>query len=274
MNYLRRLAARSPLKSILLHPRVRQVLASILALRFIPAVWQVDHPFSFLAAEVRRAGLRRYRLRASGEPIVVRHDQGGLELLDEIFRQRCYEPPPDVAPLIPAVPRILDVGANVGAFCAYATSRWPESHILAIEADPDNVVALRDLLTTGRSNRFEVLAAAASTDDEPIRFASGLGSGSRISSDGDLVDAVDLLALLPETDLLKLDIEGGEWPILEDVRLADTGPLVVVMEYHRRFPGDTDAQEAATKLLRSAGFEVGHVLANYWGHGTLWAWRE
>ena len=47
MNFLRRLAANSPLRRILLHPSVRRVLASILALRFVPAAWQVDRPYIF-----------------------------------------------------------------------------------------------------------------------------------------------------------------------------------------------------------------------------------
>ena len=184
MNFLRRLAANSPLRRILLHPSVRRVLASILALRFVPAAWQVDRPFSFLAAEARKVGLRTYRLRGTGTPVVVRHDKGGLELIDEIFRARCYEPPAEVAPFIPSAPRILDVGANVGAYSAFAADQWPKASITAIEADQENVDALRDLVGQRTGDHIEVVAAAASTNDEPIRFAAGLGSGSRISPDG------------------------------------------------------------------------------------------
>lgn len=274
MNALRRWAATSPLRNVLLHPRVRHLLASILALRFLPAAWAVDRPFAFLWADVRKVGIRSYRLRATGEPIVIRHGCNGLELLDEIFRRRCYDPPRPVAALIGAAPRVLDVGANVGGYSAFVRGRWPDARIVAIEADADNVEALRLFADLDASGTVEVLEAAATTNDAPLQFGSGRGSGSRIvAAGGDLVAGVDLLAMLPTADLVKMDIEGGEWPILSDERLAMGGPLVLVMEYHRRSQRDTTAGDAATELLENAGFEVGFVESNYWGHGTLWAWR-
>lgn len=273
LNRIRRFVHRSPLRRILLGRRVRRVLGRAATLRFLPAAGQVRRPLRFLSGEVTGRGMTVHRLRSSGRAIVVDHGRGASELVDEIFRARCYEPPEQIAALVPTAPRILDLGANLGAFSAYALDTWPGATVVAVEADPENLVGLRRFVAEGGDDRVEILAGAACTHGGTVRFRSGLGAGSAIAGDGTPVEAIDVLPLLAAVDLVKMDIERGEWPILADERLAQGGPLVLVMEYHRRFVDDRDALAAATELLGSAGFRVGHVTANYWGHGTLWAWR-
>lgn len=283
MNVLRRFVHNGPFHNVLLHPAVRPVLAGVAALRFVSAAWQVTQPVRFLFAALAGSGERAYRLRGSGRPVVVRHGCGSLAVMWEIFQQGCYEPPGDLAERLPAAPRILDVGANVGAYSAFARGRWPDASIVAIEADPDNVAALERFAALDASGRVQVIAAAATTSNGPVRFATGLGAGSMLVDEVDdgaevdvatQVDGVDLLEMFDEADLMKLDIERGEWPILADPRLAAGGPLVLVMEYHRRHVDDAGALDEARRLLTAASFEVGFVRPNHWGHGTLWAWRD
>jgi hypothetical protein len=125
-----------------------------------------------------------------------------------------------------------------------------------------------------------VVEAAASTTAGAMTFLEGLGSGSRLTTAdeadraGTTVDTVDVLPAFAAADLVKMDIEGGEWPILADPRLADCGPLVLVIEYHRVGAPSLPAGEAARRLLEGAGFTVGHVTPNHWGHGTMWAWKD
>lgn len=274
MNRLRRFVRNSPLRHLLLNRWVRPVLGWLVGLRFIRAAWIVDRPWSFLVADLRRVGQREYRIRSTGVPLVVRHGQGALEVLDDIFVRNCYAPPPALESLIGAAPRILDVGANVGMFAAFARGRWPDATIEAIEADPANVAALRRLGASDGSGQVKVSAAAATVSDGPVRFRSGLGTGSMLDDAGELVDGVDLLVKMHEADFMKLDIERGEWPILEDPRLAEGGPIVLVMEYHRRFVDDWEAAALVRAHLLGAGFEVGYERPNYWGHGLIWAWRR
>ena len=215
-----------------------------------------------------------YRLRHSDVPIVVVHGASPLSLLYEIFTEGCYRPPEALLARLGPAPRILDAGANVGAFSAFARKTWPEAEIVAIEADPENAAALGHLAELDGTGRIHVVEAAASISTDPVAFLSGRGQSSLIHAEGDPVTAIDLLEEFEAADFLKLDIERGEWPILEDPRLATGGPLVIVMEYHRRFVDDGAAFDDADRLLRAAGFTVGHVRPNYWGHGTLWAWRD
>ena len=88
------------------------------------------------------------------------------------------------------------------------------------------------------------------------------------------IPAIDIFEHLFGADFVKMDIEGGEWPILADPRLADLGPMTWVIEFHRAGAPSLPAHEAARSLFEAAGFTVGHEELNYWGHGTLWAWKN
>jgi hypothetical protein len=86
---------------------------------------------------------------------------------------------------------------------------------------------------------------------------------------------VDLFGLDHAVDLLKLDIEGGEWPILLDGRLAALRAGAVVAEWHGRRAPERRPREAVARLLRTAGYTAfadGPYDPNA-DVGVLWAWR-
>jgi FkbM family methyltransferase len=274
MNNVRRLVDRSPARRVLLHPSVRRVGARAMMMRFVPAAWQLRRPVRFLLAEaVGGGGVGCYALRGRDASLFIKHGAGGLELVAEIFRDGCYEPPGGLSRVLPPNPVILDVGGNVGAFATFAATRWAGSRIVSIEPDQEN---LRLLRATQAFNGFdmEIIEACASVSDEPVHFRSGLGTGSLLASDGDEFPALDVLPLLEMADLAKIDIEGGEWSILSDPRLGAVDNLLLVMEYHNAGCPALPALSEARRLLENAGFTVGHVRSNYWGHGILWAWKH
>ncbi len=280
LNRIRAFAHHNPIGRLLLHERVRPILGALAGIRFVPAAWTLTTPWHFLWRAARKAGPTDYRLRDGDVLVVIDHRQGGLEMLDEIIRRRCYDPPADLVDQIGTHPVIIDAGANVGVFSAFAASRWPHAQITAIEPDPSNLAALRHLAAAGGDGRITVVAAAATDHEGSTAFAAGHGSASYVAEgkwatpDSVSVAAVDLVAMTEQADFCKIDIERGEWPILADARLDATGPLVIVMEYHRRDVDDYDALDDMRALCEARGFQVGHVRANYWGHGTLWAWRH
>ena len=83
--------------------------------------------------------------------------------------------------------------------------------------------------------------------------------------------------MLPEiaaADLVKMDIEGGEWEILRDPRFAASPPRAIVLEYHPH-PSAPDPRAAVEGLLRDAGLtEQAPIFHRADGHGMLWAWRS
>lgn len=225
-----------------------------------------------------RGGTGRYSL-PSGHIIVVRHRTRDLEVVDEVLvAVRTYEPPPVIASQLCGPLRILDLGANIGTFGVFALGRWNVRRMRSFEPDPANVAILNDTIALNHANdRWSAHQAAVSNSSGHMTFIPGHFSLSRRADHGETgidVTMIDLFTLGYEIDLLKMDIEGGEWSILSDPRMADLQARVIVMEWHWRFAPQADAHAAALDLLERAGYEVhaDHSEPRT-GTGLVWASR-
>ena len=277
MNLLRRVASLPGLRVVLLQPRVRSAIASVLALRFLRVAWLTTTPLRFVANDLllARHRTRRYTL-TDGTPLLLVHRRD-LEGFHELFRGGEYEPPAALAERLADVRTVLDVGANVGMFAHWAARRWPGATVVALEPVPENADAFRAWQQLSKIDA-RLIEACAMTHAGNMVLAGGTGSGSVFSQDaepatGIEVPGIDVYPLLTDSDLVKIDIEGSEWPILADPRLATLGRTTLVMEYHRVGAPSLPAGDAARRLLEAAGFTVGHDKPNHWGHGVLWAWK-
>jgi FkbM family methyltransferase len=200
-------------------------------------------------------------------------------VLDEIFSQREYEPPREVEGVLaalPAAPRVVDLGANIGLFGAWALGRFPEATIVAVEADPANAaIHRRAIEANGLDTRWRLVESFASTAPGIVRFAAGRHATSRaaeLEEEGLEVPAVDVLPELAEADLVKIDIEGAEWDLLADPRFGPIRPRVVVLEYHQESCPEPDAPATAKRALRATGLEVVESARKpQFGAGLLWA---
>jgi hypothetical protein len=89
------------------------------------------------------------------------------------------------------------------------------------------------------------------------------------------VEVVDIFPTLGEADLVKMDIEGAEWPILQDPRFESLGISALVLEYHPQGAPEADTLGAVRGILRDAGFTVDEQPVEQHGSvGVIWAWRE
>jgi FkbM family methyltransferase len=181
----------------------------------------VSPSLAFVARELLgRRGLFRYRERVGGMTVLVRHGSADPVTLGEVFHERDYEPPPEV-PL--GGPRhVVDLGANVGYFGAFALGRWPEARVVAYEPDPANAaVHLRAIALNGLADRWELRRAAAAAADGELRFRASGDALSRADASGELVvRSEDVLPVAADADLLKLDVEGAELDVIRGA--ADT----------------------------------------------------
>jgi FkbM family methyltransferase len=271
IDALRRVAALPPVRRILTSRRVEPIVATVLRgspVRRLPV---------FLTRELRPpAEPAAYRLRESDVLVFVRHRTPDVAALGEVFYERQYEPPPTVAALLHGIGRplrIADFGANVGFFGVFVMRRYPGAQVTAVEPDPANLRVLRRTMAANGWT-WTIVAAAATTADGQIEFATGDFTTSRIEPGGELVPAVDAFSLLDRVDLAKVDIEGGEWAILRDPRLPAVAPAAMVLEYHPYMCPAPDPGGFATERLASAGYEVERTLEFEEAHGLLWAWRS
>jgi FkbM family methyltransferase len=214
-----------------------------------------------------------YRLRESGVAVAIRHHTGDVMVLDEIFSQREYEPPAGVA--LGDVASAVDLGANIGLFGAWLLGRVPEARIVAYEADPANAaVHRRALEANGLADRWRLVEAFAGTEEGVTSFTTGLHAVSH-EGDGIEVPVVDVLPELMDADLVKMDIEGAEWPILADPRFRELRARVVVLEYHGEGSPEPDPAAAAERALTAAGYDVHHAGRKpAFGAGLVWGVRS
>jgi FkbM family methyltransferase len=261
---------RSLVHPVLGHRRVEPAVALVLRARTVRPSWR------FVARELlRRRGLALYRLRGGAASVGVRHRTGDVVTLGEVFHEHDYEPPSAVDALLGPTPRILDLGANVGMFGAFALQRWPAATIRGYEPDPDNAsVHERVIAVNDAGARWSLEQAAAGATNGTARFAGGQAALSHLASDGELeVEVHDVLAAVAEADLLKIDVEGGEWAIIGDPRFADAPPRALAMEYHPEGCPAGEPRAEAERLLHAAGMRTAIVWERD-RYGMLWAWRD
>jgi FkbM family methyltransferase len=251
----------------------------LLRLSFALRASLVRERLTFVRNELRSRPVSGvYRLGESGVAVVLRHHTGDIMVLDEIFSQREYEPPAPVEAALaalPAAPRVVDLGANIGLFGAWVLGRFPEAIIDAVEPDPENAAVHRlTIAANGLDRRWRLIEAFAATAPGVRRFSLGEHATSHEAGPDEQsveVGAVDVLPKLAEADFVKIDVEGAEWELLADPRFAELRAKVVVLEYHERSCPSSDPAEAAERALRDAGLEVARAGQKpQFGAGILW----
>lgn len=223
-------------------------------------------------------GVRRYHLREGGRPILLRHGTVDVWTLVEVFARRLYDPPAAVEAALrrAAAPLVVDMGANIGMFGLDVLTQHPGARIVAYEPDGENAAIHRRLVDLNAAEgQWTLVEACAGPRDGAVTFLPGQETGSHIVEGpmpGSIdVPMVDVLPLLAEADLVKMDIEGGEWAIMADVRFGAASS--VVLEYHPEGCPSDDPARSAQEILRSHGFDVTPVFRDPAGIGMLWATR-
>jgi FkbM family methyltransferase len=245
----------------------------------------------FLAGEAGAHEQGRYEIRRTGHTVHLRHGSRDIAILNEIFvsgGRGIYEPPDEVAGALAALGplRVGDLGGNIGLFGLFALARWPVRELRSYEPDPANAALLRATIAANDAGGYwQLMPAAVSNEDATASFHIGLGAESRlaagpegaIAADRQQVIKVPVVDLFtqPPVDLLKIDIEGGEWPILADPRLAEHPARAIVLEWHRHMCPALDACAAARSTLVASGYDAiaadpGETPAN----GLIWALRR
>jgi FkbM family methyltransferase len=149
--------------------------------------------------------------------------------VDEIYKQN-----------LPSNPYIIDCGANIGLSVIYMKSKYPLATIIAFEPDERNFELLSNNLGNFGFELVEIRREAVWTENTVLQFASEGSMASRIENKSSIktisVNAIRLKNYINKPiDFLKIDIEGAEYQVINDI--ADNLHFVnhLFLEYHGTF---------------------------------------
>lgn len=219
------------------------------------------------------------RLKIS-RPITVRMKSGtrftirqkpfsDYDVAYELFLFKCY-PLPEMEPSL-----IVDLGGNVGYSCLLWAERYPNAAIIVVEPNPQNAQLLRkNVHMNGWEKRVTVMEAAAGPENGTVSFVDA-GTMGHISKEGTLrVPMVDILAVIGDRpiDILKMDIEGGEFAIMSDPRFRALKLNYLVIEWHDGYV--ENPEQWCTSILEEMGLNVRPTPTQAPSGGLLLATRK
>jgi FkbM family methyltransferase len=174
---------------------------------------------------------------------------------------------------------IADLGANVGYSVAHWLSSFPDASIIAFEPHPINVGMLyRHLEENHGLWRCRVVAAGAGAVDKDMYLSDRGNVSDLVTSPEDGRRRVPVRDFFREVrglpiDLIKMDIEGGEFEILSDERMRTIDTRAIVVEWHNTVDM-RDGEGWCRERLSNLGFEVFSGTINYQNAGLLWGWKS
>jgi FkbM family methyltransferase len=169
-------------------------------------------------------------------------------------------------------PHILDCGANIGFSSLSYKRKYPKAKIIAFEPDPTFLPVLKRNLSHNGAVDVEIVDAAVWTENATSYWyiegvdGSHLGDDSLDPSKRTTVKTIDLREYLNRTvDLLKLDIEGAEYRVIDHVKryLGNVKSLSIECHVTQNSIGDFGKMIGT---LKEEGFHV--------NIGTYGPWQD
>jgi FkbM family methyltransferase len=183
-----------------------------------------------------------------------------VEMFEEIFlRNHYYFESKNSQPVI------VDVGSNIGLAILFFKRLYPASTVIGFEPDPDAFEVLTRNIAENRLAGVQVLNEAAHGGSDRVNLYGGSTPGSpqmstrseRIGGRGRPVPATRLSDHISGTvDFLKVDVEGAEQIVIEDLERAGKLEAIARMavEYHHHVDPDDDALGRMLTALERSGF--------------------
>ncbi len=208
--------------------------------------------------------MKAWKLSSSSQPLIVKLASGSRAFIRpepatdynvfyEVFVKRVYEPPADIDR--GSVSLILDLGANVGFSNLFWMELFPNARVLTYEPHPEHVdLALKNFELNNVGQRITMRPVAAGSRRAKASLTDR-GAESTLVEDGGSGISIDTVDLFEEIgtqriDLLKMDIEGGEYALLDDARFRNMSVSAVCMETHPSAQRNLDARQAIEFWLK------------------------
>jgi FkbM family methyltransferase len=201
--------------------------------------------------------------------LAIPDEEGVRYVAKEIFNGQCYRPVAGISPRA-----VLDIGANVGLAAAYFRLVYPDALIHCVEPDP---VAWSFL--TGNAARIgncHLHQVGLYDDDRERSFYSASNSVLSSLARNPFAQATPRVLALRDAgrfvaglgverfDLVKIDTEGAEVPILRSLAGVIRDAAIVHVEFHSR-----DDRRIIDDLMNPSHCLVrGEIEAAHRGHFT------
>jgi FkbM family methyltransferase len=157
---------------------------------------------------------------------------------------------------------VVDLGGNIGLAALYFRTRYPESRVITVEANPEAARRLRG--TTRHDPNIVVEEAAVAPSEGEVRMWIDQGSDAKLNSsltgrDADksdnfrteMVKAKTLDSIVPDrVDFMKVDIEGMEYQILTAPCVHPDRIGAMVVEFHDLHKQRAQFESVRRELLR------------------------
>ena len=162
-------------------------------------------------------------------------------------------------------PRIIDCGVNIGISVLYYKSIYPRARVLGFEAAPEILPLLRQTLSENSLDDVEIVSAALADKAGRMEFFLDRKDGGTLVAGTSVheghewptisVPTVPLADYLDDpVDLLKMNIEGAEWMVLQAAESKIRNVNEIIIEYHH-LPGLPRTLHEILALLHRNGFE-------------------
>jgi FkbM family methyltransferase len=192
----------------------------------------------------------RFQLRPSRLGGLGNNDYG---VAYDVFVDRHYD---QVVADPATVRQVVDLGGNVGLSCIFWLAKYPRCRVEVFEPHPGHVAQMKtNLDLNGWRDRVTIHEAAAGAAPARLQLCDrGSGSSLMYARPGEAtieVEVVDVFRIIGglDIDVLKIDIEGGEYALLDDRRFAALKVRHLILEWHQR---KTTAADRAWTLAKLA----------------------
>lgn len=182
----------------------------------------------------------------------------------------------DMAAIEPALDALgpgatfIDVGANIGFYSVLAADRVGDAgHVYCFEIDQRPLKALRKTVSKFNMRNIEIIEAAVASNDGMVSFKPlrehGHNKIDTRAREGAMVRSMRLdtwvkQRALTRVDVIKIDVEGAEYLVLDGARetLEKFRPVIVCeamddTDWFGRGPADV------ASLLLDLGYEIKHL---------------
>lgn len=156
-------------------------------------------------------------------------------------------------------PVIIDCGSNMGLSVLFFSKKFPTAEIISFEPDENVFPFLEKNIKSQKLNNVQLNKKAVWVEEKDLTFYTDSGMGGRIGMEyknkiPKIIKAVRLKDyLVKPIDMLKIDIEGPEYIILNDCKELLCNVNKIFIEYHSVFDEEQHLEDILN-ILKEKGF--------------------